>query len=571
MKKIFKTIMTITSLLLFTAFVHAQDCINYSEIQDNIGVESETFGISLGDFNGDGYKDVVCIHAYEDIEVYFNNGDGTFNTTTHHYGSTEHTRFGVQVLDVENDGDLDFVTTPFYSESVGLEIWKNDGNGNFTLGQTLASYSKGEELAVGDLNNDGYVDIFFPGAWNFHIFLNNQNGTFSSNGQDIETNYANAVALVDVDGDQDLDAIISYDNSLPGEVWTNDGQGHFTNSGQELTSETTDGVAAADMDGDGDMDVVFAPWMGDLELWENDGVGNFMPAGTIASSGFNIDVVFRDANFDGLPDIFVSYKMWLNDHDNPGHFIDNNVYYGSSCHDFEVGDVNNDNLLDIYVGAFSSSSGDMLYWQDEPTYVFADETICANDSAFLGHEWQTVSGNYYDYAGCDSVLITSLNVYDEINTGVTINGGTLTAMEDGAAYQWLDCADNFSPIVGEINQSFTPTVAGDYAVEITQNGMCVDTSGCYTSNYVGVASLNNEMFSIKPNPSSGIFALSFSSSIALKNIQIDIFDITGNVLYQMTKPQNTSTQIDISNQPKGVYFLQIKSDDMVETKRIILK
>jgi hypothetical protein len=137
----------------------------------------------------------------------------------------------------------------------------------------------------------------------------------------------------------------------------------------------------------------------------------------------------------------------------------------------------------------------------------------------------------------------------------------------GAELQEGSIVEGF--FVGPRKEMITPWSTN--AVEITQNGMCVDTSDCYTSNYVGVASLNNEMFSIKPNPSSGIFALSFSSSIALKNIQIDIFDITGNVLYQMTKPQNTSTQIDISNQPKGVYFLQIKSDDMVETKRIILK
>jgi len=568
--KTLKTLLLTTILIFSQLAINAQDCVDYTEGQNDVGIESATFGVSLADFNGDGYKDVVTIAAYEDIEVYFNNGDGTFNTTAHHYGGTDHTRFGVQVLDIENDGDMDFVTVPFYSESIGLEIWKNNGNGVFTMVQNLASHSKGEELAVGDLNNDGYVDIFYPGAWDIYIFLNNQDGTFSSNGQEIETNYANAVALADFDGDNDLDAVLSFDNSLSGQVWVNDGAGNFSDSGQELTSETTDGVDAGDIDGDGDIDIVFAPWMGDVELWENDGVGNFMPAGTVSNGGFNIDVMLRDQNFDGLPDIYVANHLWLNDTENPGSFLETNEYFGAG-HDFDLADINNDHVLDIYSGNFSSNGGDYIYYGEVPDKEFDEMTICANDSAYLENNWQTEAGEYWDYAGCNEVLVTTLTLYDEINTEITMDAGTLSVAEEDAEYQWLDCDNDYSPIEGETNQSYTPQEIGSFAVEVTKNDICIEVSDCYAYNYVAINKINNREFNITPNPSTGIFNLSFTSNIDHNKTKIIISNIAGEVVYQSNLLSASSMQIDISNQANGVYFLQVFSANNTETIRIIKK
>ncbi|NOR87248.1 MAG: hypothetical protein GQ527_06535, partial [Bacteroidales bacterium] len=205
--KTFKTLAIIAVLLLSNLLTKAQDCVSYTEIQDNIGIESETFGVSLADFNGDGYNDVVTIHAYNDIEIYFNNGtgDGSFNTTAHHYGNASRARFGVQAIDIDSDGDMDFLTVPFYSESWGIEVWKNNGGGFFTLVQdNIGNHTRGEELAIGDLNNDGYIDIFYPSQWEIQIFLNDGTGYFIPNGQDeIEASSGVDAALADFDNDGD--------------------------------------------------------------------------------------------------------------------------------------------------------------------------------------------------------------------------------------------------------------------------------------------------------------------------------------------------------------------------------
>ena len=186
--KILKLTIVTGVILLNSLLIKSQDCVHYTVVQNNIGPASETFGVSLADFDGDDYKDVVIIDAYDDIEIYFNNGDGSFNTTAYSLGGIDRDRFGVQVLDIENDGDMDFVVTPFYSESWGCEIWENDGSGIFSLKQDdIGTHTYGEELAVGDLNNDGYIDIFYPHRYGIEVFLNNGSGTFNSNGQDLET------------------------------------------------------------------------------------------------------------------------------------------------------------------------------------------------------------------------------------------------------------------------------------------------------------------------------------------------------------------------------------------------
>ncbi len=89
--------------------------------------------------------------------------------------------------------------------------------------------------------------------------------------------------------------------------------------------------------------------------------------------------------------------------------------------------------------------------------------------------------------GCDSTVNLTLNVINADN-GVTLTSNTLTANQAGLSYQWLDCDNNFAIINGEVNQSYTPTVTGNYAVEVS-NGSCVDTSACMNVNVIGLEEL----------------------------------------------------------------------------------
>ena len=101
----------------------------------------------------------------------------------------------------------------------------------------------------------------------------------------------------------------------------------------------------------------------------------------------------------------------------------------------------------------------------------------------------TVTNEFCDPDVSDSITIP-LTITDSQNaftTGVTVNGGTLTADRDlsGTTYQWVDCDNGNIEIIGETNQSFTPVQDGNYAVVLTTNG-CQDISDCVVSTFLGV-------------------------------------------------------------------------------------
>ena len=156
-------------------------------------------------------------------------------------------------------------------------------------------------------------------------------------------------------------------------------------------------------------------------------------------------------------------------------------------------------------------------------------------------------------------LILTLNLtVNTVNNSVTNTTPTLTSDATGATYQWLDCNNNYAPIPGETNQSFTATANGSYAVEVTQNG-CVDTSACEQVNNVGINEINSSI-TIHPNPTSGIVELQGING----SFKVDVYDYAGKFL------QSTSrSTIDLSDYPSGIYFFKVAYGDKTEELRVV--
>src|SRR5438477_1086500 len=124
-------------------------------------------------------------------------------------------------------------------------------------------YLNGSGLAAGDVDGDGWCDLFFAGLENQSaLYRNLGNWQFKDITQEAGlTNVvrdATGVALVDIDGDGDLDLIV---NSVGNGTWIylNDGKGRFTPSDQVLNQrQGGTSLALADVDGDGDLDLYVA-------------------------------------------------------------------------------------------------------------------------------------------------------------------------------------------------------------------------------------------------------------------------------------------------------------------------
>src|SRR5690606_25779683 len=117
---------------------------------------------------------------------------------------------------------------------------------------------------------------------------------------------------------------------------------------------------------------------------------------------------------------------------------------------------------------------------------------------------------------CDSIVTLDLTIIDsDFNLSVSVDGNTLTAEEENATFQWIDCDNNNSPIEGETAQSFIATIPGNYAVVLTSL-TCTEfsvTSDCHFAGSTGLNSFNHIALNIYPNPTLNVLNFDSSSEI----------------------------------------------------------
>jgi hypothetical protein len=200
-------------------------------------------------------------------------------------------------------------------------------------------------------------------------------------------------------------------------------------------------------------------------------------------------------------------------------------------------------------------------------------TICNEESVI-------VNGTTYDVSnpagtevftnigvnGCDSTVTINLNVLPAIDVSTTTSNETISAILTGASYQWLDCDNANTPISGEVGQTFTATVNGSYAVQITENG-CLAVSSCIDILSTSIENIVGEkLITVYPNPTTGIIHIVFPESEL--NTTIEITNTLGQVLNTIV-PTRTELNVDLSNQPNGVYLINFNSSNGIISHKII--
>lgn len=202
----------------------------------------------------------------------------------------------------------------------------------------------------------------------------------------------------------------------------------------------------------------------------------------------------------------------------------------------------NDSLVTLDLTIINSSSGiDVrtecipFVWMDGNTYTANNNTATYN-----------IVGGASN--GCDSIVTLNLTVVD-IDVSTTTSSLTITSNSIGGSFVWLDCDNNFSIIPNETNQNFTATVNGNYAVQITQNG-CVDTSSCVVISTVNIPEISNiPKINLFPNPTSNSLVIELNNNLFSKAI---IYNYQGRYIKETTK-----NNLDLSDLPNGVYFVQV--------------
>lgn len=167
--------------------------------------------------------------------------------------------------------------------------------------------------------------------------------------------------------------------------------------------------------------------------------------------------------------------------------------------------------------------------------------------------------NYYakdtflNTQGCDSIVTLKFTL-QPLDTSITQVYDTLISNATGVSYQWVDCTNNFLAVSGATGMNFHPATSGQYAV-ILDNGVCTDTSNCYSVTPTSVFNPEDERgFYIYPNPGHGVFYVHSYFSGECRLYDLLGKEVMGRV-YSIVPGNNV---IDLGAIPAGVYYFILR-------------
>ena len=195
---------------------------------------------------------VVANHTPDTVSVLLGKGDGTFLAMVDSAAGTG--PFALAMGDLNGDGKHDAVVTNFYYESSTMvSVLLAAGDGRLGPGQGYRAGNGPNSVAVGDLNDDGKLDIVITNQWfvGTTVLLGNGDGTFRGGGGYAVGREPNSVALGDLNGDGKLD-IVTASGTLSLLLGAGDG----TFAAKVEYAAGSGSVALGDLNGDGRLDIV---------------------------------------------------------------------------------------------------------------------------------------------------------------------------------------------------------------------------------------------------------------------------------------------------------------------------
>ena len=315
---------------------------------------------------------------------------------------------GAAWFDYNNDGNLDIyfvngTALPGTSMTGTNALYHNNGDGTFTDITSKAhvgDHGYGFSCAIGDYNNDGFLDLYVANYGPNVLYHNNGDGTFTDATKVAgvgNSRWSVAAAFADYDNDGDSDLFVAnyveyrLENNpvcsrfgvqlyctpevftgSPSVLYRNNGDGTFSDCTQEAnvlnSSDKAMGICWCDYDNDGDSDLFVANDKVADRLYKNNGDGTFTDVAfqsgvALSETGVaesSMAPVFGDINNDGWFDLVIT-----NFHDEPNNVYQNdgNGFFSDITYQSGIGgqgltylswgaefaDLDNDGCLDLFI------------------------------------------------------------------------------------------------------------------------------------------------------------------------------------------------------------------------------
>jgi hypothetical protein len=335
------------------------------------------FAVAAGDFAHDGRTGVASVGAAISnqtnyVDVFLPGSNGQYANPVMH--TIVPLYVSLTAVDLNHDGLPDLIAFNETTNSGSILMLFNDPAqpGTFNTQQTLTVGAPVGNVAFGDLNGDGLIDLAVANGSDISVFQQNTQapGTFQGP-QIVSSNSTGGVAIGDLNGDHLADIAISTPNGLT--VLFQSGTTPGTYQAVPLGTISDAGaryIYIADVDGDGLNDLIVsgpADASGSVAsvlvlLQDRQNPGHFLAPVSYATLGdaFNAVIVDLTGTGNGLPDLVVGASggasVLLHDPAHPGSFLAAANYTQTDSTGLTVGDVNGDGLPDIIVPNFSGST-----------------------------------------------------------------------------------------------------------------------------------------------------------------------------------------------------------------------
>lgn len=242
--------------------------------------------------------------------------------------------------------------------------------------------------------------------------------------------------------------------------------------------------------------------------------------------------------------------------------------------------------LSVYeVSSCVALSGVSLSTEGDATEFCEGETldITANSSTTIDYQWMmdgsnisgettdvysaNMSGNYQLYFSnaTEACVGTTDSIYLEmLPAPAPVINVTAAVLSTGtfSTYQWYF---EGTAITGATANEYTPTVDGEYSVVVTNAEGC-EGEATITVNFTNTINAENSNFSIYPNPSNGLITVH-----ANENGIVSIYSVTGEIILTHTISNNQNLNLDLTEVPTGIYFVELKVNNQIKTQKLIIK
>lgn len=273
-------------------------------------------GMAVGDYDNDGFEDLYVSVYTGKNRLCRNKGDGIFEEVAAELGLDIASKSKSAVWgDIDNDGYLDLYVANLNAND---QLFRNLGDGTFdeiTVSARISNIENPSAVNMADVNGDGFLDIYIAnfGAENI-LYLNNQDLTFRDYTLAAglsDTGSSMGAIFFDYEKDGDSDLYLVHDNIEPNFLFQNDGTGHFVEisaAAQVNTRGYGMGVDVADVNQDGYADIYITNLFKNVLLL-NQGDGTFEDISDragVEDFGMGWGTHFTDVDNDGWLDIYVA-------------------------------------------------------------------------------------------------------------------------------------------------------------------------------------------------------------------------------------------------------------------------